>query len=285
MITLIGFFELDFLDILLVLILPFLTGLLVGWFLWGKYKRKFNEAANERDDLYDEFVRIKEDLENCKSDSAVGNTKGQKPMMAFGIPTSKFFALKSDNLQIIEGIGPKMSEFLQGHGINSWETLAGYDEHYLKNLLKKEGNKYRIIDPTSWPAQANLANKGAWEKLITLQKSLAGGKKKTGADTSSKIEKIMTRLGILKQWKKDDLKAIEGIGPKIEKLCKEAGIKSWTELSKASIPELKEILTKAGSKFKLADPGSWAEQAKLADAENWAELEALQDTLKGGKKS
>lgn len=204
-------------------------------------------------------------------------------MMAFGIPISKFKALDSDNLQIIEGIGPKMSEFLHSKGINSWETLAAYDEHYLKDLLDKEGNKYRIIDPTSWPAQANLANKGEWEKLITLQKTLEGGKKGKKEVNDSKVERIMVSLGILKKWIKDDLKAIEGIGPKIEKLLQADKIQTWERLADAKVSELQRILDAAGKKFQLADPGTWPMQAKLAAEGKWHELDILQDRLKGGK--
>jgi len=292
MYTLFSICDLGLWQVILSWLLPFLLGILLGWFLWAKYKKQFKLAANDCDDLEDEINKLKDKLAACESKTTKKKTESKlsikqedtkQELLAFGIPTSKFMALSNDNLQIIEGVGPKMSEYLHSNGINSWETLATYDEHYLKNLLGKEGNKYRIIDPNSWPAQANLASKGEWEKLIDLQKSLVAGKKKVGSATDSKIEKIMTKLGILKKWKKDDLKAIEGIGPKIEKLLLGSGIDTWEKLSQSEINDLVNILSDAGKKFQLADPGSWPKQAKLAALGHWNELETLQDSLKGGR--
>jgi len=38
--------------------------------------------------------------------------------------------------------------------------------------------RYKMHNPSTWPAQAKLAAKGEWEKLGTLQAELSGGKKK-----------------------------------------------------------------------------------------------------------
>ena len=83
--------------------------------------------------------------------------------------------------------------------------------------------------------------------------------------------------------KADDLKIIEGIGPKIEKLLKEAGISSFVELAKAGADKIREILDAAGSSFNLADPDSWGKQAKLAADGKWDELKEYQEKLKGGR--
>jgi hypothetical protein len=49
-----------------------------------------------------------------------------------------------------------------------------------------------------------------------------------------------------------------------------------------SVSDMKAILEKGGSRFKLANPGSWAEQAKLCFENRWAELQTLQDNLTAG---
>jgi predicted flap endonuclease-1-like 5' DNA nuclease len=86
-----------------------------------------------------------------------------------------------------------------------------------------------------------------------------------------------------KKWKQDDLKIVEGIGPKIEELYHAAGIKTWTALSETPITISQEILAAAGDKFKMHNPGSWAKQAKMAADGNWTELKIWQDNHKGGK--
>ena len=86
-----------------------------------------------------------------------------------------------------------------------------------------------------------------------------------------------------KKWKSDDLKIVEGIGPKIEELLHNAGIKTWKALSETSADRLKEILGAGGSTFQIHDPGTWAQQAGLADQGKWDELKKWQDELDAGK--
>ena len=81
----------------------------------------------------------------------------------------------------------------------------------------------------------------------------------------------------------DDLKIVEGIGPKIEQLLKDAGISTWTELAQTPADKIKDVLTAAGSRFRMHDPTSWPLQAGLAATEKWTELEQLQDELQGGR--
>ncbi|HRO73537.1 MAG TPA: 50S ribosomal protein L27, partial [Saprospiraceae bacterium] len=62
-----------------------------------------------------------------------------------------------------------------------------------------------------------------------------------------------------------------------------AGIQTWKALAATSTEKLQEILTAAGSRFSLADPGTWAQQADLAAQGKWNDLKALQDYLVAGK--
>ncbi len=81
----------------------------------------------------------------------------------------------------------------------------------------------------------------------------------------------------------DDLKIIEGIGPKIEVILKNAGILTFRQLASTSVERLYQILHEAN--LRLADPGTWPEQARLAANENWDFLKALQDRTKAGRRS
>ncbi len=81
----------------------------------------------------------------------------------------------------------------------------------------------------------------------------------------------------------DDLKKIEGIGPKIEQLLNAAGISTFAELAMADVEQIKEVLNEAGSRYKMHDPTTWPQQAALAAAGKWDELKTLQDELNGGR--
>jgi small subunit ribosomal protein S1 len=81
----------------------------------------------------------------------------------------------------------------------------------------------------------------------------------------------------------EDLKIIEGIGPKIEEILHTAGIMTYADLAERDPEAIREILAEAGSRYKSHDPGSWPKQAKLAADGNMEELQALKDALHGGK--
>lgn len=80
----------------------------------------------------------------------------------------------------------------------------------------------------------------------------------------------------------DDLKLVEGIGPKISGLLQAAGITTFAQLADAEVSQLKQIVLDAG--IRIADPTTWPDQARLAAAGKWDELETLQDDLKGGRR-
>lgn len=109
----------------------------------------------------------------------------------------------------------------------------------------------------------------------------AGGAKKSAAAPVAAAAAAIMFAG--KKFKADDLKIVEGIGPKIEELLHAAGIKTWKALSETAASAIKEILHAAGSSFQIHDPGTWPDQARLADKGEWDALKILQDALDGGK--
>lgn len=82
---------------------------------------------------------------------------------------------------------------------------------------------------------------------------------------------------------RDDLKKIEGIGPKIEKLLNTQKIYSFAELASTSADALSGILKEAGPRFQIHNPETWPEQASLARDGKWEELDDLQEKLSGGR--
>ncbi len=80
--------------------------------------------------------------------------------------------------------------------------------------------------------------------------------------------------------KADDLKKIEGIGPKISQTLIEAGISTFAELAKTNPAEISEII--AGVRGNHVTD-TWPAQAKLAADGKWDELKKWQDELDGGK--
>ena len=79
----------------------------------------------------------------------------------------------------------------------------------------------------------------------------------------------------------DDLKKIEGIGPKIAEVLAEAGITTFAGLAKMERDAIKAILDTV-STLKSKEPKTWPQQAALAADGKWDELKTLQDELMGG---
>lgn len=81
----------------------------------------------------------------------------------------------------------------------------------------------------------------------------------------------------------DDLKIVEGIGPKIEQLLNKEGILTFSQLASTSSERIKEILDAAGTRFKMHDPSSWPKQSAYARDGKWEELKAWQQELNKGR--
>ncbi len=81
----------------------------------------------------------------------------------------------------------------------------------------------------------------------------------------------------------DDLKIVEGIGPKIEGLLKNGGIPNLKQLAVADESNLKNILNEAGPRYQMHNPKTWSIQAELIVNGKWDDLKEYQDLLVGGK--
>ncbi|HKL31275.1 MAG TPA: 50S ribosomal protein L27 [Tangfeifania sp.] len=61
---------------------------------------------------------------------------------------------------------------------------------------------------------------------------------------------------------KDDLKKLDGVGPKLEEVFNAAGIATFENFAATKVEKLNEILEEAGSRYSGKDPAPWVEQAK-----------------------
>ena len=81
----------------------------------------------------------------------------------------------------------------------------------------------------------------------------------------------------------DNLEKIEGIGPAISELLYDAGIMTYKVLSETPVQELRNILAARGSRFAIADPSTWPEQAALLAKGDQEGFKKLEKELKAGK--
>lgn len=135
--------------------------------------------------------------------------------------------------------------------------------------------------------KANSRNLNA--RISTLEADLAAKAKITTQSFTATTPTLSSFDGALaanvlgKKIKENDLKIVEGIGPKIEALLNNAGINSWRDLSEASTEKLQSVLDSGGENYAIHNPSTWARQALFAYQGKWQELKEWQSNLLGGK--
>lgn len=83
---------------------------------------------------------------------------------------------KSDDLTLIEGVGPKMQEALRNAGYRTFNKISTTTPKKLKDALLKANSRFGIAATESWPTQAKMAAKGALKELQAFQDTLNRGR-------------------------------------------------------------------------------------------------------------
>lgn len=78
----------------------------------------------------------------------------------------------TDELQLVEGIGPKIAEQLRKKGFRTWADVAGTEPKRLREVLDEAGDHFHMHDPTTWPEQCKLMVENRWEELRKYQGKL-----------------------------------------------------------------------------------------------------------------
>jgi hypothetical protein len=100
------------------------------------------------------------------------------PAMSRAVPTTVLMAGQArgeDDLERIEGVGPKIAELLRADGIRSFRDLAAAETPRLQAVLDAAGPRFKLAQPDTWIAQAKLAAAGDWTALRVMQCGLTGG--------------------------------------------------------------------------------------------------------------
>jgi large subunit ribosomal protein L21 len=146
-----------------------------------------------------------------------------------------------------------------------------------KGYRKKNGHRQSLTEIVIESIVAKGAKKVKSEPKKTAPKKEAAPKavapKKEAAPKKAATPKAT-------KAKADDLKKVEGIGPKIAETLIAAGISTFAELAKAKPAKISEIIADVRGNH-VTD--TWPAQAKLAAEGKWDELKKWQDELDGGK--
>jgi predicted flap endonuclease-1-like 5' DNA nuclease len=98
------------------------------------------------------------------------------PPMVAPVRTAVVEVAAVDDIELIEGIGPKIKSVLAEAGMTTFAQLAGMSAEALRKILNDAGMS-AIHDTSTWPEQAALAAAGNWDALGELQNNLRGGRR------------------------------------------------------------------------------------------------------------
>ena len=143
-----------------------------------------------------------------------------------------------------------------------------------KGYRKKNGHRQSLTEIIVESIVSKGAKKAAPAKAKKEEAPKAVAPKKEVAPKATPVKKAPAKA------KADDLKKVEGIGPKIASTLVEAGIATFADLAKAKPEKIAEIIAEVRGNHV---PDTWPAQAKLAAEGKWDELKKWQDELDGGK--
>ncbi len=158
-------------------------------------------------------------------------------------------------------------------------SIIPFDQ--VEETIAKPAPKKKAEQPAAPVVEA--APVAAEAPVVEAPKKAEAPKAEKNAPAKKKATAEKIELPSGKKIKKDDLKMVEGVGPKIEGLLNEGGIVTWEDLANAPVEKVQAILDEAGPRYRMHSPTTWAKQARLAHEEKWQELEDLQDRLVGGR--
>ncbi len=168
-------------------------------------------------------------------------------------------------------VGAKVVKHLKG------DKVIVFKKKRRKGYRVKNGHRQsltEIVIESIVASGAKKAKKEAPKKEAPAKK--AAPVKKEAPKTEAKAKPAAKKSS----GKPDDLKKIEGIGPKIASTLVEAGIATFAQLAKAEPAKISEIIAEVRGNHV---PDTWPAQAQLAADGKWDELKKWQDELDGGK--
>ncbi|WP_230281167.1 OmpA family protein [Croceicoccus sp. Ery15] len=197
-------FSIDILTILFWLFVGLAIGGLISWLIGG---RTDTESAIGLADIEGKTVSIKEERETLV-----------------------------DQLEAIEGVGPKIAALLHDNGIHRFAQIAAMDPVEIADILRKGGSEFSIARPYTWPFQAKLLANGWLNEFVKVKGDLRAG-----------------RLA---------LSEVKGIGAPTAERLGALGIGSVPLLADAEPEKLASQLVAAGEDVTIGNVGSWIDQAR-----------------------
>ncbi|WP_179344477.1 50S ribosomal protein L21 [Winogradskyella ursingii] len=172
-------------------------------------------------------------------------------------------------------IGAKVLRHLKG------DKVIVFKKKRRKGYRVKNGHRQALTEIVIESIVASGAKKA--EKAAPKKETKKSESKAEAVATEKAAPKAKPAAGKAK-GKADDLKKIEGVGPKAAEAMVNAGLDTFAKVAKAKPEAIEAILAEASSRLAHLVANTWPQQAQLAADGKWDELKELQENLDGGRK-
>jgi predicted flap endonuclease-1-like 5' DNA nuclease len=281
-----------------------LLGFILGW-LWWKLKKNTVSTAStslvtdelatlrkERDDLRSTNKSLTGDLDRYRSEANTAVAQFASAQRVSGDNDAELASLRAQ---------------LEGH--TALQAALGAKDDEIERLrlrtVELEGGSAKVGDLEGTIAGLN-GRIGELESDIAARTAACANHESTIASLHSRVGElegeVQTQIAAFaaipaapaldfdaaqrilgERVQLDDLKVVEGIGPKIEELFHNAGVTTWAQLASTPKDRMQEILDAAGERYRIHDPSTWGEQAALLRDGHWTSFKALCDVLTAGR--
>lgn len=312
-----GTFTTHTFEILFMLFVAFLFGLWLGWTLWSRYRRMVEQLTLDNQSLTATATALRGETDSLKAKLAEADT--ERSQQASEIQTltwenesyrNRITVLESENnklqdrnRQLETELGMAQPSDMEGgiplevtHPLpkDAHEELPDLEDT-VATAVDEAFDAANLDMPELEDAIADAVTTAIAEKAVETKAEEPAQEETDAAATTTppatdtvtpKIEQAEEPavVAAVNKGPHDDLKIIEGIGPKIEELLFKSGINTYGQLAATSVQQIKDILDRAGTRFAMHDPGTWPAQSLLAANGEWDNLKAYQDFLNAGKR-
>lgn len=144
------------------------------------------------------------------------------------------------------------------------EKIEDYTEDIVDEVKEKVEDVVGTKEAKKTTKNKAVAKKPAAKKVVKKAPAKKAVAKKQVAKKAPVKKAAPKKVEVLKSDKKDDLKVIKGIGPKLEETLNTIGFTAYEQLAKMTIKDITKLLADAGVNTKIYDISGWKAQSKLA---------------------
>jgi|GEM_PF-1374359 len=163
------------------------------------------------------------------------------------------------------------------------ESAAPIGAEFIRTHLKSEDDDIKTEHTPSNVIDLEVTHKPEIASIFTSLNGIKNSElvTETHIAETPPVDKAVPQSAELPPM--DDLKIIEGIGPRLELILYNGGIRTFKELAETRVDKIKEIMIAAGKNPNFNDPSTWPEQARLLANGEMEKFKAYTKWLDGGK--